>query len=105
MTTLMDTVRIETPTRSPVQPTAPLDPPQDTASESRLPENSFEVESSGGYARTQWEHLAMSSGEPWPMSRGQPWPSHRPSSNAARPRIEPAGREPHGAAVLRVMSS
>jgi len=83
MTTLMDTVRIETPTRSPVQPTAPLDPPQDTASESRLPENSYEVESSGGYARTQWEHLAMSSGEPWPMSRGQPWPSHRLSRGNA----------------------
>jgi len=52
-----------------------------------------------------WEQMAMSSGSPWPMSRGQPWPSHRLSSNAARPRIEPAGREPHDAAVLRVMSS
>jgi hypothetical protein len=45
MTTLMDTGRIEAPTRSPVQPAAPLDPPRDTASESRLPERSFEVES------------------------------------------------------------
>jgi hypothetical protein len=52
MTTLMDSVHIEVPTRSPVQPAAPLDPPRDTASESRLPEISFEVESRGGYART-----------------------------------------------------
>ena len=52
MTTLTDTVRIEVPTRSPVQPAAPLDPPRDTAPESRLPESSFEVESRGGHART-----------------------------------------------------
>jgi hypothetical protein len=32
ITTLMDTVRMEAPTRSPVQPAAPLDPPRDTAS-------------------------------------------------------------------------
>ena len=30
MTTLMDPVRIEVPTRSPVQPAAPLDPERDT---------------------------------------------------------------------------
>ena len=52
MTTLMDPVRIDVPTRSPVQPTAPLDPPRDTASEPRSPERSFKVESRGGYART-----------------------------------------------------
>ena len=52
MTTLMDAVRIEAPKRSPVKPAAPLDPPRDSASESRLPESSFEVESRGGYART-----------------------------------------------------
>ncbi|HEY8235189.1 MAG TPA: hypothetical protein VIF85_01015 [Gaiellaceae bacterium] len=52
MTTLIDVARIDAPTRSPVQPAAPLDPPRDTASESRLPETSFEVESRGGYART-----------------------------------------------------
>jgi hypothetical protein len=52
MTTLMDSVHIEVPTRSPVQPAAPLDPPRDTASESRVPETAFEVESRGGYART-----------------------------------------------------
>jgi hypothetical protein len=52
MTTLTDPVRVEVPMRSPVQPAAPLDPPRDTASESRLPETSFEVESRGGYART-----------------------------------------------------
>jgi hypothetical protein len=50
MTTLIDTVRIEVPTRSPVQPAAPLDPPRDNAS--RSTERSFEVESRGGYART-----------------------------------------------------
>ena len=51
MTTLIDTVRIEVPTRSPVQPAAPLNPP-DAATDSRSPERSFEVESRGGYART-----------------------------------------------------
>jgi len=51
MTTLMDTVRIDTPKRSPVRPAAPLDNPTD-ATESRSPERSFEVESRGGYART-----------------------------------------------------
>jgi len=50
MTTLIDTVRIEVPTRSPVQPAAPLDLPRDNAS--RSAECSFEVESRGGYART-----------------------------------------------------
>ena len=52
MTALTDTVRIDTPTRSPVEPAAPLDPPRDAATESRSPERSFEVESRGGYART-----------------------------------------------------
>ena len=81
MTTTTDTVRIEAPKRSPVQPAAPLDHPLDTAaSESRSLGRSFEVEVEvrGGHPRTQWEPLAMSSGEPWPMSRGEPWPSHRP---------------------------
>lgn len=36
----------------PVQPAAPLDPPQDASSESQSAERSFEVESRGGYART-----------------------------------------------------
>jgi hypothetical protein len=49
MTTLMDTVRIEPPKGSPVKPAAPLDPPEDAATESRSPERSFEVESRGGY--------------------------------------------------------
>jgi hypothetical protein len=62
MTTLMDAVRIEAPARSPVQPAAPLDPPRDSASESRLPESSFEVESRGG-SLTQWDQLAMSRGQ------------------------------------------
>jgi hypothetical protein len=52
MTTLMDTVRVEAPTRPPVKPAAPLDAPRDGATESRSPERAFEVESRGGYART-----------------------------------------------------
>ena len=57
MTTLMDTVRIEAPKRSPVKPTAPLDPPRDAAIE-------LEVESRGGYRPTQWDLLAMRRGRP-----------------------------------------
>jgi hypothetical protein len=52
MTTLMDRVRVEAPTRPPVKPAAPVDAPRDAATESRSPERSFEVESRGGYART-----------------------------------------------------
>ena len=58
MTTLMDTVRVEAPTRPPVKPAAPLDAPRDAATESRSPERSFEVESRGGYARTVVGRLA-----------------------------------------------
>ena len=58
MTTLIDTVRIEAPTRPPVRPTAPLDAPRDSATESRSLERSFEVESRGGHARTVVGHLA-----------------------------------------------
>jgi hypothetical protein len=58
MTSLMDAVRIEAPKRSPVKPAAPLDPPRDSASESRLPESSFGVESRGG-SLTQSDQLAM----------------------------------------------
>lgn len=63
MTTLMDAVRFEAPTRSPVKPAAPLDPPRDAATESRLPESSVEVESRGG-SLTQWDQLAMRRGQP-----------------------------------------
>jgi hypothetical protein len=63
MTTLTDVVRIEATKRSPVKPAAPLDPPRDSASESRLPESSFEVESRGG-SLTQWGQLAMGRGQP-----------------------------------------
>ena len=59
MTTLIDTVGIEVPTRSPVQPAAPLDPPRDIAS--RSVERSFEVGSRSGYS-TQWDRLAMGRG-------------------------------------------
>jgi hypothetical protein len=58
MTTLIDTVRIEAPTRPPVRPTAPLDATRDTATESRSLERSFEVESRGGHARTVVGQLA-----------------------------------------------
>jgi hypothetical protein len=58
MTTLIDTVRIEAPTRPPVRPTAPLDAPWDTATEPRSLERSFEVESRGGFARTVVGRLA-----------------------------------------------
>jgi hypothetical protein len=47
-TILQDPIHLETPTRSPVRPAAPLDPR--TASGER--EVSFELESPGGYRRT-----------------------------------------------------
>jgi hypothetical protein len=62
MTTLMDSVRIEVPTRSAVQPAAPLDPPWNNASETRSAERSFEVGSRSGYS-TQWDRLAMGRGQ------------------------------------------
>ena len=83
MTTLIDTVRIEAPTRSPVRPASPLDPSLDDASESRSRERSFKVESRGGYPRTRWEQSAMIRVEAWTMSRGEPWPSHPSSSDSA----------------------
>jgi hypothetical protein len=49
MTALTDPVQIEVPTGTPVQPAAPLDPPRETASESRPPKRSFDLESRGGY--------------------------------------------------------
>jgi len=58
MTTLIDTARIEAPTRPPVRPTAPVAAARDTTTESRSLERSFEVESRGGYARTVVGRLA-----------------------------------------------
>jgi hypothetical protein len=58
MTTLMDPVRIDAPKRSPVRPTAPVDPPRDTSTESRSRERSFEVESPDGFLRTVVGQLA-----------------------------------------------
>lgn len=58
MTTLTDPVRIEVPMSSPVRPTASVDPPRDTATESRSRERSFEVESPDGYLRTVVGQLA-----------------------------------------------
>ena len=60
MTTLMDTVRIEAPTRSPVRPASPLDLSWDNASEIRSSERSFKDRS----RRTQWDRLAMGHGQP-----------------------------------------
>jgi len=59
MTTLMDTVRIEAPKRSPVSPVSPLDPSWDNASESPSSRRSFE----DGSWVTQWDRLAMSRGQ------------------------------------------
>jgi hypothetical protein len=42
MTALMDSVRIQTPKRSPARPASPLDPSWDNASEPRSFERSFE---------------------------------------------------------------
>jgi hypothetical protein len=58
MTTLMDTVGIDAPKRSPVRPASPLDPSWDNNSETRSRERSFEVASRGGYARTVVGRLA-----------------------------------------------
>jgi len=58
MTTLMDTVRIDAPKRSPVRLASPLDPSWDNDSETRSRERSFEVASRGGYARTVVGRLA-----------------------------------------------
>jgi hypothetical protein len=58
VTTLIDTVRVEAPTKPSVRSTATLDSPRDTATESRSLERSFEVESPGGHARTVVGQLA-----------------------------------------------
>jgi hypothetical protein len=55
MTTLMDTVGIEAPKRSPIRPAAPLDPSWDDSSEIASPERSFQDRSRS----TQWDRLAM----------------------------------------------
>ena len=58
MTTLMDTVRIEAPKRSPVRPASTLDPSWDDGSEITSSERSFR-----GLSRsTQWDRLAMGRG-------------------------------------------
>jgi hypothetical protein len=58
MTTLMDTVRIEAPKRSPVRPASPLDPSWDDRSEIPSPERSVRDRSRS----TQWDLLAMGRG-------------------------------------------
>ena len=59
MTTLMDTVRIEAPKRSPVRPVSPLDPSWDDGSEIPSSERSFQDRSRS----TQWDRLAMGRGQ------------------------------------------
>jgi hypothetical protein len=59
MTTLMDTVRIEAPKRSPVRPASPLDPTRDDGSEIRSSERSVQDRSRS----TQWDRLAMGRGQ------------------------------------------
>jgi hypothetical protein len=58
MTTLMDTVRIDAPKRSPVRPASPLDPSWDDNSETRSRERPFE----DGFRSNQWDRLAMGRG-------------------------------------------
>jgi hypothetical protein len=58
MNSLMDTVRIEAPKRSPVRPAPPLDPSWDDPCESRSSKRSFE----DGSCSTQWDRLAMGRG-------------------------------------------
>jgi len=59
MTTLMDTVRIEAPTRSPVRPASPLDPSWDDGSDTPSSERSVQ----GRSRSTQWDPLAMGRGQ------------------------------------------
>lgn len=61
MTTLTDTVRIDSPKRSPVRPAAPLDPSWDNASESRHAERPFDLAS----RMTQWDRSALGRGKPF----------------------------------------
>jgi hypothetical protein len=58
MTTLMDTVRIEAPKRSPVRPASPLDPSWDDGSQIPSSERSVRDRSRS----TQWDLLAMGLG-------------------------------------------
>jgi hypothetical protein len=59
MTTLMDTVRIEAPKRSPVRPASPLDPSWDDGYEIPSSERSVQDRSRS----TQWDRLAMGRGQ------------------------------------------
>jgi hypothetical protein len=58
MTTLMDSVRIEAPKRSPVRPASPLDPSWDYGSQIPSSERSVRDRSRS----TQWDLLAMGLG-------------------------------------------
>jgi hypothetical protein len=55
MTTLMDTVRIEAPKRSPVRPASPLDPSWDDGSKI----TSLSARSGTRPRSTQWDRLAL----------------------------------------------
>ena len=58
MTTLIDTVRTDAPTRPRSKPAASVGAPRDNSTESRSRERSFEVEPRGGHARTVVGRLA-----------------------------------------------
>ena len=60
VTTLMDTVRIKAPERSPVRPVSPLDPSWDDDSEIPSTERSLQDRSHS----TQWDRLAMGRRQP-----------------------------------------
>jgi hypothetical protein len=59
MTTLMDTVRIEAPKRSPVRPASPLDPSWDDGSKITSSERSVRDRPGS----TQWDRLALRRGQ------------------------------------------
>jgi hypothetical protein len=59
MTTLMDTVRIEAPKRSPVRPASPLDPSWDDGSKITSSERSVRDRPRS----TQWDRLALRRGQ------------------------------------------
>ncbi len=52
MTVLTDSLRLDVPARSPVEPAAPVDPPVEAVSRPSRAERTFELESPNGYLRT-----------------------------------------------------
>ena len=52
MTTLTDSIPLDVPARSPIQPAAPLDRSVERESKPKPAERTFEIESPNGYLRT-----------------------------------------------------